>query len=96
VITSCPCLRSPKRPWWPCQIPGGRSDRSPSSWSAAPPKSRSRGVRDHLESLGWATWQLPDRVELIDRIPVTGTGKFDKKLLRARLADPDADGPAVG
>jgi fatty-acyl-CoA synthase len=52
-------------------------------------------VRGHLESLGWARWQLPDRVELIDRIPVTGTGKFDKKLLRARLADPDAEDRAA-
>jgi fatty-acyl-CoA synthase len=43
-------------------------------------------VRGHLESLGWARWQLPDRVEVIDRIPVTSVGKFDKKLLRARLA----------
>ncbi len=46
-------------------------------------------VRGHLESLGWARWQLPDRVEVIDRIPVTSVGKFDKKLLRARLAAPD-------
>jgi acyl-CoA synthetase (AMP-forming)/AMP-acid ligase II len=43
-------------------------------------------VRGHLEALGWARWQLPDRVEHIDRIPVTSTGKFDKKQLRARLA----------
>jgi fatty-acyl-CoA synthase len=49
-------------------------------------------VRRHLESLGWAKWQLPDRVELIDRIPVTGVGKFDKKLLRARLAGPGPEG----
>jgi acyl-CoA synthetase (AMP-forming)/AMP-acid ligase II len=33
-------------------------------------------------------------VEHIDRIPVTGTGKFDKKLLRARLARPQLDGSA--
>jgi fatty-acyl-CoA synthase len=52
-------------------------------------------VRGHLESLGWAKWQLPDRVEHIDRIPVTGTGKFDKKLLRARLAPPNAEGQAT-
>jgi fatty-acyl-CoA synthase len=45
-------------------------------------------VRGHLESLGWAKWQLPDRVEVIDRIPVTSVGKFDKKLLRSRLASP--------
>ncbi len=44
-------------------------------------------VRGHLESLGWAKWQMPDQVALIDRIPVTSVGKYDKKLLRARLAD---------
>jgi fatty-acyl-CoA synthase len=49
-------------------------------------------VRGHLESLGWARWQLPDRVEVIDRIPTTSVGKFDKKVLRARLADLSTDG----
>jgi fatty-acyl-CoA synthase len=49
------------------------------------------GVRAHLESLGWAKWQLPDRVEVIDHIPVTSVGKFDKKLLRARLASRDVE-----
>jgi len=43
-------------------------------------------VRCHLESHGWAKWQLPDRMEIVDRIPTTTVGKFDKKLLRARLA----------
>ena len=42
-------------------------------------------VRGHLESLGWARWQLPDRVEVIDRIPTTSVGKFDKKALRILL-----------
>jgi len=42
-------------------------------------------VRIHLESLGWARWQLPDRVEVIARIPTTSVGKFDKKALRALL-----------
>jgi len=49
-------------------------------------------VRAHLESLGWARWQLPDRIEAIDKIPVTSVGKFDKKLLRARLAGSGAEG----
>ena len=44
-------------------------------------------VRGHLESLGWARWQLPDRVQVIDRIPVTSVGKFDKKALRGLLRD---------
>ena len=42
-------------------------------------------VRKHLEANGWAKWQLPDRLEVIDAIPKTGVGKFDKKVLRARF-----------
>jgi fatty-acyl-CoA synthase len=33
-----------------------------------------------------AKWWLPDRVEFIDEVPKTSVGKFDKKVLRARLA----------
>jgi len=43
-------------------------------------------VRSHLEANGFARWQLPERVELIDAVPKTGVGKFDKKVLRARFA----------
>jgi fatty-acyl-CoA synthase len=43
-------------------------------------------VRDHLESRGWARWQLPDRVEIVDEVPRTSVGKFDKKAVRARYA----------
>ncbi|MFJ3338942.1 long-chain fatty acid--CoA ligase [Streptomyces sp. NPDC086766] len=39
-------------------------------------------VRDHLERSGFARWQLPDRIEVMDAIPRTGVGKFDKKTLR--------------
>jgi len=42
-------------------------------------------VRDHLEGSGFARWQLPQRIELIDAVPKTATGKFDKKVLRARF-----------
>jgi fatty-acyl-CoA synthase len=41
-------------------------------------------VREHLEASGFSRWQLPDRVELIDEVPKTAVGKFDKKALRAR------------
>ncbi|WP_354700042.1 3-methylmercaptopropionyl-CoA ligase [Paraconexibacter sp. AEG42_29] len=34
-----------------------------------------------------AKWWLPDEVAFIDAVPKTGTGKYDKKVLRARLAD---------
>jgi fatty-acyl-CoA synthase len=34
-----------------------------------------------------AKWWLPDRVVFIDEVPKTGVGKFDKKVLRARLAE---------
>jgi fatty-acyl-CoA synthase len=43
-------------------------------------------VRAHLRDSGFANWQLPDRVELIDAVPRTTVGKFDKKALRARFA----------
>lgn len=41
-------------------------------------------VRDHLQRHGFARWQLPDRLELLDAVPKTAVGKFDKKALRVR------------
>jgi fatty-acyl-CoA synthase len=34
-----------------------------------------------------AAWWLPDKVVFIDAIPKTGTGKFDKKVVRDQYAD---------
>jgi fatty-acyl-CoA synthase len=42
-------------------------------------------VRAHLTVAGFAHWQLPDRIEVIDAVPRTSVGKFDKKSLRARF-----------
>ena len=42
-------------------------------------------VREHLQGRGFAKWQLPDRSELIDEVPKTSVGKFDKKTLRGRF-----------
>ena len=33
----------------------------------------------------YAKWQLPDDVLFVDSIPLTGTGKMDKKVVRAGL-----------
>jgi fatty-acyl-CoA synthase len=44
-------------------------------------------VRAHLEAHGFARWQLPDRIEIIDEVPKTAVGKFDKKVLRARFSE---------
>jgi fatty-acyl-CoA synthase len=33
-----------------------------------------------------AKWWLPERIELIDEVPKTSVGKFDKKALRARFS----------
>jgi fatty-acyl-CoA synthase len=43
-------------------------------------------LREHLAS-GVARWQVPDAFTFIDEVPKTSVGKFDKKMLRARLAD---------
>jgi fatty-acyl-CoA synthase len=34
-----------------------------------------------------AKWWLPDRYVFIEELPKTGTGKFDKKVLRKENAD---------
>ena len=34
-----------------------------------------------------AKWWLPDRVVFVDQIPKTGTGKFDKKVVRDQYSD---------
>ncbi len=47
-------------------------------------------VHAHLTAHGWARWQLPDRVEIIDEVPRTSVGKFDKKVLRARFCEDPA------
>jgi fatty-acyl-CoA synthase len=44
-------------------------------------------VRTHLERSGFASWQLPERIEIITEVPKTAVGKFDKKVLRARFAE---------
>jgi len=41
-------------------------------------------VRTHLEPLV-AKWWLPETIVFIDEVPKTSVGKFDKKVLRARL-----------
>lgn len=43
-------------------------------------------VLSHLDGKV-ASWWMPDRVVFIDAIPKTGTGKFDKKVIRDEYAD---------
>jgi acyl-CoA synthetase (AMP-forming)/AMP-acid ligase II len=41
-------------------------------------------VITHCQS-NYAKWQLPDEVLFVDSIPLTGTGKMNKKVVRAEL-----------
>ncbi len=41
-------------------------------------------LRDHLGT-GFAKWQVPERIEFIDAVPRTSTGKFWKAKLRERF-----------
>ena len=45
----------------------------------------SRQILDHCAA-AFARWQLPDEVLVVESIPLTSTGKMDKKLVRADLA----------
>ena len=38
-----------------------------------------------------AHWQVPERWAVIEEVPKTSVGKFDKKLLRKRFADGDLE-----
>jgi fatty-acyl-CoA synthase len=42
-----------------------------------------------------AKWWIPERIEFIDEVPKTSVGKFDKKVLRKRLAE-EAAGDSAG
>jgi fatty-acyl-CoA synthase len=39
-------------------------------------------LREHLAGKV-AKWWMPDRILFVDEIPKTGTGKFDKKVVRS-------------
>ncbi|NIF18199.1 (2,3-dihydroxybenzoyl)adenylate synthase [Pantoea sp. Cy-639] len=43
-------------------------------------------LRRHLLELGIAEFKLPDRIRMIERMPLTAVGKIDKKQLRHLLA----------
>jgi fatty-acyl-CoA synthase len=49
------------------------------------------GLRQFLSSRV-AKWWLPEQVRFIDEVPKTSVGKFDKKVLRARIADGELPG----
>jgi fatty-acyl-CoA synthase len=52
---------------------------------AAGAKVEPADVAAHCAS-AFAKWQLPDDVLFVDALPLTSTGKLDKKAIRARLA----------
>jgi fatty-acyl-CoA synthase len=49
------------------------------------------GLREFLRERV-ARWWLPERVEFIAEVPKTSVGKFDKKVLRAQVAEGKLDG----
>jgi fatty-acyl-CoA synthase len=49
-------------------------------------KLTAAAVLEHL-ARSFAKWQLPDEVIFVDSLPLTSTGKLDKKVIRAQLQD---------
>ena len=43
-------------------------------------------ILEHCATL-FAKWQLPDDILFVDTIPLTSTGKIDKKTIRAKLSN---------
>jgi fatty-acyl-CoA synthase len=57
-------------------------------------------ILQHCET-AFAKWQLPDEILFVDTIPLTSTGKMDKKVVRADLESkgyqlPSLRGEATG
>jgi acyl-CoA synthetase (AMP-forming)/AMP-acid ligase II len=70
--------------------PDERWGERPLACVVARPEHRGQISPDELTShlaTRVAKWWLPDRYELLDEIPKTSVGKFDKKVLRARLVE---------
>jgi 2,3-dihydroxybenzoate-AMP ligase len=44
------------------------------------------GIRSFLDRRGLARYKLPDRLAVVDELPLTGVGKVDKAVLRAWIA----------
>jgi len=45
------------------------------------------GVRDFMLGEGLAAFKLPDRLEIVDSLPMTNVGKIDKRAIRDALVD---------
>ena len=52
---------------------------------------RLRGAARPTWPTAVARWQVPERWAVIDAVPKTSVGKFDKKVLRQRYADGELD-----
>ena len=52
---------------------------------------RARSCVEHLRGRV-AKWWLPDEFAFVEEVPKTSVGKFDKKVLRARLAEGTLEG----
>lgn len=72
AVVAVPHPRWGERPWACVVLRDGRS---------VLPLALLEPLRGHVPD-----WWLPDRVLVVEAIPRTATGKFDKKALRARLA----------
>ncbi|APO76920.1 2,3-dihydroxybenzoate-AMP ligase protein (plasmid) [Rhizobium etli 8C-3] len=59
----------------------------------APPSLRD--LRDFLRSRGVATYKFPDRIRIVDEIPLTRFGKIDRKRLLAQFGQEAATEPVA-
>ena len=54
-----------------------------------------RDLKDFLRSRGVATYKFPDRIRIVDEIPLTRFGKIDRKRLLAESCTEDVSGPVA-
>jgi non-ribosomal peptide synthetase component E (peptide arylation enzyme) len=44
-------------------------------------------VREFMTAQGLAAFKLPDRLEIVDSMPLTKVGKIDKRAIRETVAE---------
>ncbi len=89
---SWPTRTSPRRPSWPSPTTSGANARWPRSCCKEGATADYESLRAFLADEGKiAKWQLPERWTIIESVPKTSVGKFDKKVIRKQYAEGELD-----
>ena len=77
-----------RSPRWPCPTPNSANGCASTWCRSRAARSRCERSARQLTAAGVAAFKLPERLELVDELPMTKVGKIDKKALRETSPSP--------